>query len=368
MSLHHGDKLFSFYEEEAIPTHGKYSFLGCDMGINNGFAKYIDGYIVAANLLYDNYRSYENYQIDFWDTVVYPICFLYRQVVELYIKHLYFKYSLSSDEEKKDFLNTVSHKLKKAWNKVKPQLNALLKKLGSPSSIDLSLIEEFVYQFDEFDPSSFRMRYPIKKDLTSVNPLAVKLDIIGLHSKMTDLFDMFKQLDSAIDNVLIDNNYDQELINRIIKVYNDSRSEIRTVSGQLAELSAREEQQKSEHKDSSVGSVIDFSEIDVEEDFEETELESYILNLQSEKAAVISLLIQVGKDISCGRCKLAKDKEERKKDFLKLIELTLKECEPFISFEGQYQNRVMCYTIFEKSHTLTSNWLNTAFDIADEVL
>ena len=77
-----------------------------------------------------------------------------------------------------NFIKNVSHKLNKAWIQVQPYVLSLLWKINS--DIDITLFDEFINEIDNFDADSFRMRYPIKKDLSSVHSSSVKLDVIGL--------------------------------------------------------------------------------------------------------------------------------------------------------------------------------------------
>ena len=71
------------------PHPQKYSVLGSQMGINADFNSYIQGYINAAKIAYERYKMADTAEIDVLDTLVYPICFLYRQITELYICLLY---------------------------------------------------------------------------------------------------------------------------------------------------------------------------------------------------------------------------------------------------------------------------------------
>lgn len=363
MSLHHGDKLFVFYDNDNMPQNGRFSYFGANYGTIAGFSQYIDGYIFAVKALYNDYISCDSYRNDILDTIIYPLCFNYRQIVELNIKYLYFKYSLTTNDDKENFVKRVSHKLAKAWLEVKPHLLPLLSKMNS--SIDISLFDEFINEIDSFDTDSFRMRYPIKKDLTSVHSESVKLDVIGLHSKMLDLFGMFNQLDDEINGIFLDNNYDIDLINNIRHIYNNCRDEIINISKNLTELAKEEE---NDYKETKVCSIADYVQSDNFKNPHNSIFEASINELSSEKAAMLGLLIQVGRSIVDGSCKLAINEEERKKDFFKLIEVILAACNDFLSFDGNYSNSDMCYALFEKGYMVSSKWLNTSLDLIEKCI
>lgn len=351
MSLQHGDKLFVFYENDKLPRDKRYSYFGNNFGTVSGFSQYIDGYIFAVKALYNEFISCKNYRNDILDTLIYPMCFNYRHIIELYIKYLYFKYSETDDADKSRFVSQVSHKLNKAWIEAKPLLMPLLSKIGS--SIDITLFDEFINEIDDFDTDSFRMRYPIKKDLTYVHPTSVKLDVIGLHRKMIELFNLFKRLDLEIKNVIINNEYDVDLINHIKQIYSKYREKISKISTTLNELASKE------HCEQNSLAPFEFIERFLSDNHHNKELEDSILKMPTENAFILGLLIQAGKNIVDGNYKLAIN-DEQKNDFYKLLEITLLECDSFISLDGSYSNRDTCYSIFEKGYNVTSKWLNTS--------
>ncbi|MCD8049638.1 MAG: hypothetical protein LUG52_08595, partial [Clostridia bacterium] len=96
MSLKHGDKLFVCLDDNALKNK-RYSYFGTDFGTITGFWQYIQGYVFAVKALYKEYVSCSKNRIDLLDTIIYPLCFNYRQIIELYIKYLYFKYSPEND-------------------------------------------------------------------------------------------------------------------------------------------------------------------------------------------------------------------------------------------------------------------------------
>lgn len=356
MSLQHGDKLFVFYDRNELPKHGRYSYFGNFFGTVTGFNQYIEGYIFAVKALYDEYISCDSSRIDILDTLIYPLCFNYRHIVELYIKYLYFKFSGTNDADKKNFVNNVRHNLNSAWSTVKPCLIPLLSKINS--SIDLTLFDEFVCEIDRFDTSSFRMRYPVDRSLNPVHSKSVKLDVVGLHSKMLDLFDSFCNLDYELDNVLIKNDFDVDLINSFKIMLNKNHSEIIEVAKELRNLTDREDTRL---KLPQTESVIDFSEIDICNDPETQIFEKNVLALSPESGCILGLLIQIGRSIVDGSCKLAVN-EERTNDFSKLIEITYKENETLFSFDNYCSIREMCYPLFEKRHAIVSKWLEASLN------
>ena len=257
MSITHGDKLFVYYAANRLPAHGRYSFFGNDFGSIVGFSQYIDGYVFAVEALYREYISCDEYRNDILDTIVYPLCFNYRQIVELNIKYLFFKYADVDATAKENFVKQVSHKLNKAWAETKPHIEKLLRKIGDP--IDISLFDDFIDQIDTFDTDSFRMRYPIRKDLQSVHAGPVKLDVVGLHQKMMDLFELFRQLDFEIDCVIIENTCEEEFIKRVRDLYSDGKSDILAIMGAMQYLAGNQKKHQSHNElTSAVAAIVVF--------------------------------------------------------------------------------------------------------------
>lgn len=65
-------------------------------------------------------------------------------------------------------------------------------------------------------------------------------------------------------------------------------------------------------------------------------------------------------------CLLATSESERYKDIIKVAEITLTECESFISFEHKYSNSDTCYAILEKGYIVTAKWLSKGIELMEE--
>lgn len=365
MGISHGDQLFVYYNANELPVHGRYSYFGNDFGSVFGFRQYIDGYIYAVEALFREYNSCDGHRIDILDTLVYPLCFNYRQIVELNIKCLFFKYANVDDATKEAFVRNVSHRLNRAWYETKPYIQKLLTKIGNP--IDMLLLDDFINQIDTFDSDSSRMRYPIKKDLQSVHTGSVKLDVIGLHHKMMSLFDYFRRLDNEIDNVLIENVCGDGFIDKMREQYSAARTSIVAVSEFLRYLATKNlEHRLDEGKDS--GGIIDLSDIDIKPDPEQQRFEQMVLELPIQHAALLALLTHAGKAIVDRECRLSIDGEERKNDFFKLLEITLEECSAFIDCDGKYSCETMCYALLEKDVEVTSRWLAASIPLLESYM
>lgn len=359
MSLSHGDKLFKYYAT-GISTHNeRFSYFGIKFGCVIGFHQYIQGYINAVEILFREYSSVPHYQAAVLDVLIYPMCFCYRHIVELYIKYLFFKYSDTEESDKIDFIKQVNHKLNDAWGRCEPVLKPLLVKIES--DIDISLLSEFIDEIDAFESDSFRMRYPIKKNLSSVHADTVRLDTVHLHTKMMELFEYFKRIDNTLDNVLLNNDCTEGFQELIIKTYKESKTDINTVI-KILEKMCEDEMANKKYKNHMFLTSTDIGNR-TKDDCDE--LRQYIVSMEPVHAAMIALLTNVGSDLDYNQHQLATLLNDKNKDFFKVMELNYNECN-FKRVDTPDDNFCMCCALLDKKPELTSKWLKIAITLLEE--
>lgn len=125
------------------------------------FELYVIGYKEAADALVKQVMASGNNQ----DSLVFPICFLYRQYIELRLKEV-IRSGRTLLEESGGF--PQHHKLQHLWEVAV----SILKKVyaENPHPPDLFTIPAHVVtEFSKLDPDSFAFRYPIDKQ--GANPL-----------------------------------------------------------------------------------------------------------------------------------------------------------------------------------------------------
>lgn len=189
------------------------------------------GYKNALDALYDKYRGSKG-QYSIIDTIVYPFCFVSRQIIELSIKYLYLKYASVSDNEKREFLDR-NHDLSSEWRLLKPVLTKAKKHITTEVSI--GDIEEYVIQMDEFDRTSMRMRYPVDKKFNTTNGNAQWLDIEVLYDGMTNYYHLIDQLNYDLERKVTISN-DEESMRGFIDIYKQKRQEINGFLAALAKV------------------------------------------------------------------------------------------------------------------------------------
>jgi hypothetical protein len=139
-----------------------------------GFDDYSTGYFHAARLLW---ASIDQGPID---VLVYPFAFLYRQGLELAIKHLGFQLSAGARFQPK-----LSHKLVENWKIVRPMIEAHALSFNWPIILpQLDGMGSLLQDFEHLDCDSMVFRYPA--DRTGVAYLSdhSRIDLIDLHDDL----------------------------------------------------------------------------------------------------------------------------------------------------------------------------------------
>jgi hypothetical protein len=153
--------------EAGDPWHGN----ACVNFSHDPFELYIYGYKLAADLLVENVLQSGSHI----DSVVYPVCFLYRQYLELRFKGM-IRIGFEIFEKEKDF--PKHHRLGDLWREAR----AMAERVWGPQEApeEFAEVERVIRDFEAVDPNSFAFRYPEDKsgnqqlaELTHINLVAV---------------------------------------------------------------------------------------------------------------------------------------------------------------------------------------------------
>jgi hypothetical protein len=203
-----GAKLF-------IGSGSKYelSHFGWEVSTEAKFYSYMQGYKKAADLLIES--SIKSKDISIIDTVIYPVCFLYRQYLELAMKNIYLSYSGDDSNKKIKLLKGINHDLIKIWIKIKPYL----KKEATDKDIDdINIVEDYIKQFYNLDKFSSTFRYPITKYLKVVINSQKIVNLSELKSRMDELYNFF---DGCMGKLNYSKEFKKEIIQSLQSEYLD---------------------------------------------------------------------------------------------------------------------------------------------------
>ena len=185
------------------------------------FYYYTVGYLEAANSIIKTLlrkQKKEEAKISYQtqedlNCAVLPVCFLYRQYLELALKDIYLQYSNDTREAKTAFLNSASHKLCEIWNSAKPVLESVIE--GKDEEFALENLDAYIKEFNEKDPTSFSFRYPIDKELNCIHLTETKINLRNLMRRMNEIESFLSSVLPLLDiekDILQSNNYRQEAI------------------------------------------------------------------------------------------------------------------------------------------------------------
>ena len=146
---------------------------------------YIEGYREAADkLVHDVVDTGANQ-----DTLVFPIAFLYRQYIELQLKHI-IRESRIVVGEKANF--PEHHKIDALWDTANALMTKIIKEHDQSISdyitkSDVQTIKTIIAEFVKVDPESFSFRYPNDKEGNKNLDGIEYINLRKLHDHMGEL-------------------------------------------------------------------------------------------------------------------------------------------------------------------------------------
>lgn len=165
----------------------------------NDFSVFGRGYHNAASRLAEDLLS----RGGFPDYDAYPVVFLYRHSLELYLKNVIYKSALLMAFERMDDIRTTLHNTHNLVILSK-KATELIQRLF-PHDEDLQLLAQEILkvssEFSDIDPGSFGYRYPIdKKGHFSTKPHQV-VSLEAIYRTMNELLESMYTLDFGLQIV-----------------------------------------------------------------------------------------------------------------------------------------------------------------------
>lgn len=154
--------------------------------VDTNFVFYKEGYKLSADDLVD--RAIASHDKGITDTYIYPICFLYRQYLELEMKYFYLSYSETDKKDKSDTIKKENHNLNEIWKRIKP---IFLKYITGKELDYTNIAENYINQFQAFDKSSYAFRHPITNDFNVVFREERLISLDNLKKRMNELYNFF---------------------------------------------------------------------------------------------------------------------------------------------------------------------------------
>lgn len=156
------EKSYSVYEPKLLIDAGGYydrSVFGYKYTLRSAYGPYVKSYIETAEFLRTKMKenAYQNKQMFM------PMCYLYRNAVELSLKRILMEDLAIGYNEKEKVLIKKKHSVQGLWNSIEPEV---IKEAGpndDPKTIENARC--YIEQLHSIDGESTRFRYPVDKKL-----------------------------------------------------------------------------------------------------------------------------------------------------------------------------------------------------------
>lgn len=287
------------------------SYFGWEFNNSHAFYNYAVGYKKAADATYEAFKkAVINSDIETTDTICYPLVFLYRHIVELLLKFSYIRIkSIRIPEEIRSFLNK-NHDLQKLWDSVKIDFERLSKRLGD--DIDSDAVEHYINEFIKYDKKSMAYRYPIEKNLNRFHDKGLYLNTPVLKESMDKFFYYMVHIIDRLSDSYEDDECNPEFEEVFFKILNESLHIVKETVLKI-EHNLEESNKTIPNK-----KWLDFSDIDIDNLYsDKADTYGWVNSFSEKEKSLLIILYIAGTYLQ--NAHLAEEKNERRKDVLKLI-------------------------------------------------
>ena len=160
---------------------------------NHSFYPYFSSYHEVGNFLKDIIMEKKT------QNLFMPMCYLYRNAVELGLKRLIAEDSSMGSYEALKITQKKKHSIVGLWNSIAQELKKHAKTPDEISALDTA--QEYILAFHNFDQRSDRFRYPCSKDLDSYFLAEKKFDIDNVASCFEELCNFLDATDDMLGTI-----------------------------------------------------------------------------------------------------------------------------------------------------------------------
>lgn len=160
------------------------------------FYPYVRAYTESAEYLYN--MICKNNKLK--DTLFIPMCYLYRNAVELSLKRILYEESSLTLDEALRHINKKKHKVVGLWNLIKSEVE---EHANAPEDDTTILdVESYITQLNNVDGTSDKFRYPTDKHLNFYFRDGKKFDVDNINNFFGQLLSFL----SAVDSMMSEHN------------------------------------------------------------------------------------------------------------------------------------------------------------------
>lgn len=204
------DDIFIYQTQDRFIPAERKAYYGNPYPLSNpleGLHNYIKGYKFAVNKIYESFeQAGKESNIEVQDTIIFPLVFCHRHIVELELKYLASSFCSSSQDTKQ--VLQQNHDLIKIWNHIFPHIRKRANRIGFTVKFDAIL--HYLQEFDKFDNGSFNYRYSLKKeDLSPTINNIILLDVPNMHTRLNNFHEYIMGIIYHLKSQLDDLEYDK---------------------------------------------------------------------------------------------------------------------------------------------------------------
>lgn len=171
------------------------------------FYPYTFAYLETASYL----RQYMKEQVDLgkYDKVsglFIPMCYLYRNCVELNLKAIWFEETGEDFQKRCKIMVGKKHSIIGMWNLIKPYAESC--GMGSDDREYIETLENYCNQLHSIDSDSSKFRYPVKKDMSLYFKENKRFDFMHIGTFLESLNNGLDSIGSALSAI---NEYKSEM-------------------------------------------------------------------------------------------------------------------------------------------------------------
>lgn len=164
------------------------------------FYPYTKAYLETANYL----KWYMKNETDLGNTdwnerLFLPMCYLYRNCVELSLKTIWFEEIGEDFQTKCKLMMDNKHSIEGMWKKIKPYVLEYAKDTDEPEYIEV--IEDYCMQVHKLDSDANKFRYPMAKSMQVYFPENKRFDFMETGDFLEALNNILDGIDSALSHM-----------------------------------------------------------------------------------------------------------------------------------------------------------------------
>lgn len=206
------EQIYEGYEPQLIIEGGNY------------YQQSVVGYKYSRHAFYPYYSSYEEVGKFLKEVIAtkkkpnlfMPMCYLYRNAVELGLKRLIIEDSHIENSKALRIIRKKKHSILGLWNSIAEEIKEYANAPDDDTTLDDT--HQYIQTFHNFDQSSDLFRYPCNKDMVSYFSESRKLDIENVSSCFEELCNFLDAVDSMLSEI---KDYEAEMAAEMASYYDD---------------------------------------------------------------------------------------------------------------------------------------------------